>query len=95
MPGRTLEAEIDNPWSDDEDVFALIVEELTTVRFRLASAIQAQLTLHDRFGHRLWTPESSDPSDRRWAQTLAPGLYFIRVSAPLAFGSYRLQAELD
>ena len=95
VPGEVLEAEIRNAWGDDQDVFALRLDELATVRVEIADAGAFHGTFYDRFGNRLLATEIVGPSGSRLYKTLVPGLYFLRVSAPLKTeGAYRLRIEL-
>ena len=60
----------------------------------IASAAGIRATLHDRFGQRLLAAETADTDTFRLVKTLAPGLYFVRVSAPPSTtADYRLRIE--
>ncbi len=91
--GAKIAARIHNPWSDDQDVFTFVVDELTTVR--LTATGNTSGSLLDRAGQRLHLLDS-EVSNVGWqaVKTFSPGRYFVRIDgADGTEGGYRLEVE--
>ncbi len=84
--GRPTAGEIGIAWGDD-DVFVLILSEVTTVEITVTAGFSGELL--DRFGQRL----AADYGDQvRIVRTLAPGRYFFRVAGDE--GTYEISATV-
>lgn len=89
--GETVEAEIRNAWGDDSDFFVLHLDRHASLRLAVDGEDGITVSLHDRHGDRLWTPTDA----QGFVKALAPGLYFVRVSASAGFeGAYGLDATV-
>lgn len=88
-PNQVWTGEIANDWGDDHDTFSFTLSELGTVRIEAVGEIETDVTIYDRFGHRLKRQAGSPVS------TLGPGVYFVRVaSRHHAEGAYQLEVGL-
>ena len=81
VPREEIHARISNARGDDEDVFSISVDELTTFHFETSGEVETFLRLYDRSGQRLQVEMVHDTDSVDVFETLSPGIYYLRVSA--------------
>lgn len=94
VAGTGVNGSIRNGWGDDQDVFALIVEDWRTLRVEIRGDFALLPVLYDLQGQRMASSPRQDGATLSVVKRFAPGIYFLRIGGFLgAEGSYSLAIE--